>query len=117
MPTAALPIVLNVLVAGMFTASFLMIAQLNPDFRRVRWLALSYGVGMVTPVAELVLPLAHDPTAFMILSYVSFLLALVLMGPALSIFYGKKPWWGAAGLTVAIGLLTRGRSGAGAETI
>lgn len=107
MPNAALPIVLNVLVAGMFTASFLMIAQLNPDFRRVRWLALSYGVGMFTPLAELVLPLARDPSAFMILSYGSFLLALVLMGPALSIFYGKTPRWGTAWTILAIGFLSR----------
>ncbi|WP_296576822.1 diguanylate cyclase [Phreatobacter sp.] len=107
MPNAALPIVLNILVAGMFTASFLMIAQLNPDFRRVRWLALSYAVGMFTPLAELVLPLAADPTAFMILSYGSFLLALVLVGPALSIFYKKEPWWRAAGLVVVVGFVAR----------
>lgn len=107
MPVATLPLLLNVFVAGMFVASFLMIAYLNPDFRRVRWIALSYGIGMFTPVAETLLPLSNNPAPFKILSYGSFLLGLASITPVLSIFYQKQPIWSVtAGICVG-GAVTR----------
>lgn len=104
---ATLPILLNVMVAGMFVASFLVIAQLNPEFRRVRWIAATYAVGMVTPLSEMVLPLASSPTPFMILSYFSFLLALAAIGPALSAFFGKTPLWRLAIGVIVVGAVAR----------
>ncbi len=69
MPAATLPILVNVFVAGMFVASFLTIAQLNPGFGHIRWFAASYAVGMLTPLAEFLLPIAPSPVPFMIMSY------------------------------------------------
>lgn len=107
MPAATLPLLLNVFVAGMFVASFMMIAYLNPEFRRVRWIALSYAVGMLTPFAETLLPLFTNPVPFKVLSYGSFLVGLALVAPALSIFYCRSPiWWQSAGV-IGLGAVTR----------
>lgn len=107
MPAATLPILVNIFVAGMFVASFLTIAQLNPGFRHVRWIALSYAVGMLTPLAEFILPFAPWPEPFMIVSYAGIFIGIVLMAPALSLLYGQRPAWGTATAVVLLGLLVR----------
>jgi len=104
MSPAFLPLLLNVFVTGMFMASFLTIAHLNPEFGRTRWIALSYAIGMLTPLSEVLLPLAPVQTPFMITSYASFLTALAIMSPALSVYYGRRPNWPMAGAIVAAGL-------------
>lgn len=108
MPAATLPILVNILVAGMFVASFLTIAHLNPGFRHIRWIAASYALGMLTPLAEFLLPLFSWPAPFMVASYAGLFIGMVVMAPALSLLYGKRPMWS---LTVALavaGLVVRG---------
>lgn len=107
MPAATLPLLLNVFVAGMFVASFMMIAYLNPDFRRVRWIAMSYAIGMFTPISETILPLFANPAPFKILSYGSFLTGLALIAPALSIFYRRGPVWIITAAILVMGGLAR----------
>jgi diguanylate cyclase (GGDEF)-like protein len=99
---------MNIFIAGMFVASFLTIAHLNPGFGHVRWFALSYGVGILTPLAEFILPLSPVPTPFMILSYAGVLSGIVLLAPAISLLHGKQPAWRIGSLIILIGLFTRG---------
>ncbi|ODT47096.1 GGDEF domain-containing protein [Devosia sp. 63-57] len=104
---ATLPILVNIFVAGMFVASFLTIAQLNPGFANIRWIALSYAFGLLTPLAELLLPLSPWPAPFMIVSYGGMLIGLVLMAPALSLLYSRQPYWGWAFGIIASGIALR----------
>jgi diguanylate cyclase (GGDEF)-like protein len=108
MPAATLPILVNIFVAGMFVASFLTIAQLNPGFGHIRLIAVSYAAGLLTPIAEFILPLSPWPVPFMIVSYGGVLVGLVLMGPALSLLYGQRPAWLVAAAIAIGGLVLRG---------
>jgi diguanylate cyclase (GGDEF)-like protein len=97
MPAAAFPILVNICVAGMFVGSFLTIAQLNPGFRHLRWFALCFAVGMITPVADLLLPLSSWPMPLTVASDAGVFVGIVLMGPAIAMLYGRPAPWGAAG--------------------
>ncbi|MCM2474500.1 GGDEF domain-containing protein [Rhizobium sp. CG5] len=108
MPAAALPILVNIFVAGMFVASFLTIAQLNPGFGHIRWFALSYAIGMLTPLSEFVLPLSPSPTPFMITSFAGLFGGIVLMAPAISRLHGRRPAWWIGGVIFISGLCLRG---------
>lgn len=107
MPAATLPILVNVFVAGMFVASFLTIAQLNPGFGHIRWFAASYAVGMLTPLAEFLLPIAPSPVPFMIMSYAGVFAGMTLMAPALSRLYGQRPAWRIATVIIVGGICLR----------
>jgi len=98
---------INVFVAGMFVASFLTIAQINPGFTHIRWIALSYAFGLLTPLADVLVPLATGVPILTMLSFGGLFIASVLMAPALSLLYGRRPNWRIAGVLLAIGFLLR----------
>lgn len=108
MPAATFPILVNMFAAGMFVASFLTIARLNPGFRHIGWIAASYAAGMLTPLAELLLPLSPWPAPFVIVSYAGVFIGMVIMAPALSLLYGQRPMWSLAAAIVVAGLVMRG---------
>jgi diguanylate cyclase (GGDEF)-like protein len=84
---------MNMAVAVLFAASYVTIALLNPGNRAPIWFAASYGVGMLTPMAQLGLAYSGWTTPFGFLVYFSFALALLLMVPALAVFYRQSPPW------------------------
>lgn len=67
---AAFALVVNIAVASLFATSFAIIAFTNPTHRSVYGFSVSYAIGMVTPLSELLLPLSAWPSPFMISSYV-----------------------------------------------
>ncbi|MFG1325060.1 GGDEF domain-containing protein [Xanthobacter variabilis] len=92
---------MNLAVALLFAASYVTIALLNPGYRAPVWFAASYGVGVLTPVAQLGLAYSGWTTPFVILVFLTFAIALVLMVPALAFFYRRRPPWRlVAGLVV-----------------
>lgn len=91
MQPAGFTLVMNMAVAGLFAASYVTIALLNPGNRAPIWFAASYGVGMLTPTAQLGLAYSGWATPFGALVYVSFSAALLLMVPALAVFYRRPP--------------------------
>ncbi len=93
MPPAVIPLVMNVMVALLFIASFLLIGYLNPSARRVRWMAASYAIGMLEPVARLSALLGAPQSLVVAIAPCLFLTGLALMAPAQSIFYRKPPRW------------------------
>lgn len=97
MQGAVFALVVNIAVAALFAASFAVIAFTNPSHRRTVGFAVSYAVGMLTPVSEFLLPLFNWPAPFMIASYCSFLAGLLIMPIALSIFYRTPAPWKTAG--------------------
>ncbi|MFG1479330.1 GGDEF domain-containing protein [Xanthobacter sp. V4C-4] len=93
MQPAGFTLVMNMAVAGLFAASYVTIALLNPGNRAPIWFAASYGVGMLTPTAQLGLAYSGWATLFGALVYFSFAAALLLMVPALAVFYRRPPPW------------------------
>ena len=98
---------INVFVAGMFVASFLTIAQLNPGSTHVRWIAASYALGLLTPLADFLTPMVAVPEVCLIVSFLGVFAAMVVMGLALSMLYGRAPWWKAACAVALAGCVIR----------
>lgn len=95
MPQALQPLMMNMLTAAMFVASFLTIAYLNKSARRAQWIALSYFFGVLEPLAELAIYFGAEVKPMTLVASGSFLIGLTIMSPALSLFHGRKPMWGA----------------------
>lgn len=89
MQGAVFALVVNIAVAALFAASFAVLAFTNPSHRRAAGSAVSYAIGMMTPISEFLLPLFSWPAPFMIASYFCFAAGLLAMPIALSIFYRK----------------------------
>ncbi|UAJ12370.1 GGDEF domain-containing protein [Glacieibacterium megasporae] len=107
MPQALLPLIMNALVATMFVASFLTVAYLNPAAAKARWLALSYAFGALTPISELAILHGAWGEPLTMISSGSLLIGLVVMSPALSLFYGRRPMLIVAASIIAAGLSYR----------
>lgn len=99
---AVFAMVVNIAVAGLFAASFAIIAFANPSHRSAYGFAASYAIGMLTPVSELLLPLSAHPEPFMITSYFCFMAGFLAMAAAIPRFYRKPvPWTAISAIFVA----------------
>ena len=107
MQGAAFALLVNIAVAGMFAASFAIVALSNTSRRAALWFTASYAVGMLTPLSEFLLPFAPWPKVLAAASYVSFSAALVLMTVALAAFYRQPIPWSLAGGLLAFSLAMR----------
>lgn len=101
---AILPLLMNTLLAAMFVASFLVIAYLNPSVRGTRWMALSYGFGIIEPVSHLAVVLGANVAIMKMIAPSCFVTGLALMSPALSIFYRRRPMWRICAAIILSGL-------------
>lgn len=90
---ATFALVVNIAVAALFAMSFAVIASSNPGHRAVHGFSLSYAIGMMTPLSELLLPWSPWPAPFMVLSYFCFLGGLLMMTVALARFLRQPPPW------------------------
>lgn len=104
---AAFALVVNIAVAGLFAASFAVLALANPGYRRVLGFSASYAIGMLTPISEFLLPLSNWPEPFMLTSYFSFFVGLLGMAAALACFYRRPPPWVAIATMLAGAVATR----------
>lgn len=103
MHAATFALIMNVALAALFAASYLALALLHTQERAPLWFAASYGVGMLTPLAQLGLGYSGWPLLFGVLVYFSFGTALLVMVPALAVFYRRPiPWRLVAVLALAI---------------
>lgn len=93
MQGAVFALMVNIAVALLFAMSFAIIARTNPSHRSVYGFSVSYAIGALTPLSELVLPFSGWPEPFMVASYMCFMLGLLAMSAALLHFYGRAvPW-------------------------
>lgn len=90
MSGAEIVLVFNFVVAGMFAASYFVIAFLNPSQRGARWFGVTYLIGLISPVSDFVAPFTTIPDVFEWVSYASFLAAVLLMSASFSVFYGMR---------------------------
>lgn len=74
--TATLILGINIFVAALFAAAFMVVAHNNPDARGAKWLAVSALLGIVYVSLEFVLPWQDDPAVVVSAIFVVFLSAM-----------------------------------------
>ena len=92
---ASFALIVNIMIAALFAASFMFVALTNPADRRALWFAASYLLGMVAPLSLFVIPFSPWPNFFGALNYVGFCAGLFLMTASLARFYDRGPSWSA----------------------
>ena len=96
---------MNVALAALFAASYATIAILHPSQRAPVWFAASYGVGMLTPIAQLGLASGAWTEFFGALVFFSFAFAWTIMVPGLAVFYRQPIPWRLTAALVAVTLI------------
>lgn len=93
MSSAVFAMIVNIVVALLFAATFATFAVSNAHFRRVGWLGLAYTIGALTPASELLVRFTDLPHVFMVTSYGAFALAFYVTAGALAKFHRQPvPW-------------------------
>jgi diguanylate cyclase (GGDEF)-like protein len=105
MSAAAFILAINLCVAGIFATAFGVVAAYARSAVGARWLALAYGLGMLNPVLEMILPMQVDARPVGLAIFANFLLALVLCVIGLSRHFRLDPPWKTLAVTVALSLL------------
>ncbi|HEY8066769.1 MAG TPA: GGDEF domain-containing protein [Methylosinus sp.] len=103
---ASFALIVNIMIAALFAASFIFVALANPADRRALWFAASYLLGMVAPLSLFVTPFSPWPNFFGALNYVGFCAGLFLMTASLARFYGRGPRWSAVAALYCAALLS-----------
>ena len=78
MSAAAFVLAINLFIAGIFATAFGVVAAYARSAIGARWLAVAYGLGMVNPVLEFMLPGQADPRPVQVAIFAVFLFALTL---------------------------------------
>ncbi|KRA44914.1 GGDEF domain-containing protein [Devosia sp. Root635] len=104
MSAAAFVLAINLFIAGIFATAFGVVAAYARSAVGARWLALAYGLGMVNPVLEFMLPGQLDPRPVGLAIFATFLFAISLCVVGLSRHYRLAPPWRTLGLIVAVSL-------------
>ena len=89
MDSAVYALIVNACIAGLFATAFAIVRVSFTEQRYVTWFVLAYLVGGLTPFSELGVRLTDFTTAFMIGSYGSFLLSIVLFQAGLAALAGR----------------------------
>lgn len=94
MSAAAFVLAINIFVAGLFATAFGIVAAYQRPALGATWLAIGYGIGLLSPLLEFLMPYQddHRPVSFAI--FVSFLLAQAACIIGLADHYRRpRPWW------------------------
>ena len=87
MSGAAYILVVNLLVAGLFSVTFMLIAFYDDRQISARWLAAAYASGMVYGTVEFLIPLFSDVRVGVFLGHSAFLVTLLLLNVAMARHY------------------------------
>jgi diguanylate cyclase (GGDEF)-like protein len=101
MSAAAFILAINLCVAGIFATAFGVVAAYARSAVGARWLSAAYGLGLVNPLLEFILPMQTDPRPVGIAIFMTFLLAQSLCVVGLSRHYRLAPPWRTLGALVA----------------
>lgn len=110
MSAAAFVLAINLFIAALFATAFGVVAAYARSSIGARWLALAYGVGMLNPLLELVLPLQRDPWLVQFGIFAAYLFAANFIVVGLSRHYRLTPPWIALGALVVIALLVNSQT-------
>ena len=106
MSAAAFVLAINLFIAGIFATAFGVVAAYARSAVGARWLAVAYGLGVVNPLLEFMLPGQVDPRPVQIAIFAVFLFAVSLCVVGLSRHYRLDPPWRTLGVIIAASLLT-----------
>ena len=84
MSAAAFILAINLCVAGIFATAFGVVAAYARSAVGARWLSAAYGLGLVNPLLEFILPMQTDPRPVGIAIFMTFLVAQSLCVVGLS---------------------------------
>lgn len=79
----------NTGIAALFAASFAAIAFTDVSQVHARRFSLAYGVGLLTPVCEILVRYSGSPAIFSFLGYAAFLAAQLMTADCISQFFGQ----------------------------
>jgi diguanylate cyclase (GGDEF)-like protein len=94
----------NIAVGSLFAAGYAIIAFANVSQRAALWFALTYVIGMVTSITDLVGGLLGASKITDVISYIAFLVASLSISAALAMFHHRRPPWIAIAAILAFGL-------------
>lgn len=110
MSAAAFVLAINLFIAGVFATAFGVVAAYARSSVSARWLALAYGVGMLNPLLELILPLQQEPWLVQYGIFAAYLFAANFIVVGLARHYRLVPPWYALCTLVVIALLVNSQT-------
>lgn len=105
MSAAAFVLAINLFVAAIFATAFGIVAAYARSAIGARWLALAYGLGIVNPILEFMLPGQADPRPVQVAIFAVFLFALSLCVVGLTRHYRLTPPWRTLGVIIVASLV------------
>jgi diguanylate cyclase (GGDEF)-like protein len=93
MGSADFILMINMLVAGLLAAAFMVVAVHGTGRASARWLAFSYLLGMVYCVIEVSIPAFADARVPVVTAFAVFLGATIAFNGGLAHKYGVRPPW------------------------
>lgn len=105
-------LILNVGVAGLFASGYAILALGDSAQRRALGFAVSYLIGMISPLSDLATPRLGAPVLTEWASYLSFLVATASISIAYTLFHRQAAPWRAVVAIVILGAVTRAAIGA-----
>jgi diguanylate cyclase (GGDEF)-like protein len=93
MGSATIILVINLFVAGLLAAAFMMVAVHDAGRVAARWLALSYVVGMAYLAIEFSIPAFDNARLMVVAAFSVFLGATIIFNVGLAHKYGLAPPW------------------------
>ncbi len=106
MSAAAFVLAINMIVGAIFSTSFGVVAAYWRNAIGARWLALAYGIGVLSAILEFMLPFQSDGTLVRIAIFTVFLLALTAGVVGLARHYLVDPPWRFLGALMLISIVT-----------
>jgi len=91
MSGAGFILLINLAIAGLFCASFMLIAAYDGRYLSARWFAATYAMGMIYATLEFLLPAFTDIKVGVFLGHLAFLCTLLLLNIGLAHRYETEP--------------------------
>ena len=107
MGSAGIILAVNIAVASMFAASYVIVALTNRSQRAALWFGATYVIGIISPVGDFLSVFVDAPRLLEWMSYAGFLTATLSMSASFAIFHGQRPAWRRIGAIFVGGLISR----------
>ena len=94
----------NIGTAALFAAGYAVFALTNRTHRAALGFSVSYLIGMLSPISDLLSPVVPSPEVTEWLSYAAFLLGTLSISITFSLFHNRRPSWNAMIAIFVLGL-------------
>jgi diguanylate cyclase (GGDEF)-like protein len=90
---AVYALIANSCMAALFVVTYGVVAVSYPRQRAAIWFTVSYLLGFLTPICELMVRYTDAADLFALLGYAAFLGGILAMGMGIQVFVGDRPPW------------------------